>query len=67
MKKYRITMQVGTAEPDDEATIYWEPAGEFKAVLGLKGMVVDEEMVVAMRAAFDEGQHVWLRAEEEER
>jgi len=35
------------------------------AVLGLKGMVVDEEMVVAMRAAFDEGRDVLLRAEEE--
>jgi hypothetical protein len=26
-------------------------------------MVVDEEMVAAMRAAFDEGRHVWLSAE----
>ena len=64
MKEYRIAMQVGSSEPDDD-TIYWEPAGEFKAVLGLTGLVVDEEMVAAMRAAYDEGRHVWLSAEEE--
>lgn len=65
MKKYRIAMMVGTTEEDNPDTIHWEQAGEFKAVLGLKGMVVDEEMVVAMRAAFDEGRDVLLRAEEE--
>ena len=65
MKESRVTMQVGTGELGCDETIHWEPAGEFKAVLGLTGLVVDEEMVAAMRAAFDEGRHVWLSAEEE--
>lgn len=64
MKVYRIAMQVGSSEPDDD-TIYWEPAGEYRMVVGLTGLVADEELIVAMHAAFDEGRDVLLRAEEE--
>ncbi|MDA2916468.1 hypothetical protein MYX64_06465 [Nitrospinae bacterium AH_259_B05_G02_I21] len=66
VKAYRVTMQVGMAEPDDDTAIYWEPAGDYKVVIGLTGLVCDEEMIAALRAAFDEGRHVWLRAEGEE-
>ena len=34
-------------------------------VVGLKGLVADEELIVAIGAAFDEGRDVLLRPEEE--